>query len=52
MANRALNYVKTEKGQQVLKDRSVSLTPRQRSAFILCDGKHSVQQLLASRTEQ
>ncbi|MBC7379384.1 MAG: hypothetical protein H7346_18355 [Burkholderiaceae bacterium] len=43
-----MNYVKTEKGQQVLKDRSVPLTPRQRSAFILCDGKHSVKQLLAS----
>ena len=43
-----MNYVKTEKGQQVLKDRSVPLSPRQRSAFILCDGKHSVQQLLTS----
>ena len=31
--------VKTEAGQQVLKDRSLRLTPRQRSAFILFDGK-------------
>ncbi|MBC7436505.1 MAG: hypothetical protein H7332_10600 [Bdellovibrionales bacterium] len=43
-----MNYVKTERGQQVLKDRSVALSPRQRSAFILCDGKHSAQQLLTS----
>lgn len=43
-----MNYIKTEKGQQVLKDRSVQLTPRQRSAFIMCDGKNSVQQVLAA----
>ena len=43
-----MNYVKTEKGQLVLKDRSVALSHRQRSAFILCDGKHSVQQVLAA----
>jgi hypothetical protein len=30
--------VKTDVGQQALKDRSVPLTPRQRSAFILFDG--------------
>ncbi|RZL45497.1 MAG: hypothetical protein EOP74_01285 [Variovorax sp.] len=40
--------VKTDAGQQVLKDRSVRLTPRQRSAFILCDGKRSVDQVLAA----
>jgi hypothetical protein len=34
--------VKTEAGHQVLKDRSLRLTPRQRSAFILFDGKRSV----------
>ncbi len=38
--------VKTEAGQQVLRDRSVRLTPRQRSAFILCDGKRSVDEVL------
>lgn len=38
--------VKTELGQQVMKDRSVRLTPRQRSVFILCDGKRSVADVL------
>lgn len=38
-------YAKTEVGQQALKDRSL-LTPRQRSAFILFDGKRSVSQVL------
>lgn len=38
--------VKTEMGLQVLKDRSVRLTPRQRSAFILFDGKRSVAEVL------
>ncbi len=37
---------KTEAGNQVLKDRSVRLTPRQRSAFILFDGQRSVQAVL------
>ena len=36
-------YAKTETGQQVVKDRSVPLTPRQRSAFILFDGKRTVE---------
>jgi len=40
--------VKTEAGQQVLRDRSVRLTPRQRSAFILFDGKRSVAEVLAA----
>jgi hypothetical protein len=39
---------KTETGQQVLKDRSVVLTPRQRSVFILVDGKRTADQLLAA----
>lgn len=34
--------VKTELGQQVLKDRSVPLTGQQRAALILMDGKRSV----------
>ena len=38
--------VKTEAGQQAFKDRSVRLTPRQRSAFILFDGKRSVNEVL------
>jgi hypothetical protein len=38
--------VKTETGQQVFKDRSVRLIPRQRSAFILFDGKRSVAEIL------
>lgn len=37
--------VKTEAGQQVLKDRSVPLSPRQRTAFILFDGKRSVDEV-------
>ncbi|MBI5274922.1 MAG: hypothetical protein HY854_00535 [Burkholderiales bacterium] len=40
--------VKTIDGQRVLKDRSVPLTPRQRSVFILVDGKKSVADLLAA----
>jgi len=40
--------LKTETGQQVFKDRSVRLTPRQRSAFILFDGKRSVDEILSS----
>lgn len=40
--------LKTEAGQQVLKDRSVRLSPRQRSAFILFDGKRSVNDVIAA----
>lgn len=39
--------MKSAAGQQVLKDRSVALSPRQRAVFILVDGKRSVQELLA-----
>lgn len=39
---------KTEAGQQALKDRSVTLTPRQRSAFILFDGKRTMDEVLAA----
>lgn len=38
--------VKTAKGQQVLKDRSVPLTSAQRAAFILVDGKRSVDEVV------
>ena len=34
-------YIKTERGQSALHDRSVGLAPRQRSAFILFDGRRS-----------
>lgn len=37
---------KTAKGLQVMKDRSVPLSPRQRSAFILFDGKRTLQEVL------
>ncbi len=37
---------KTEIGQQALKERSAKLTQRQRSAFILFDGRRSVEQVL------
>lgn len=40
--------VKTQTGHQALKDRSVPLSPRQRSAFILFDGKRSVDEVLAN----
>lgn len=38
--------VKTASGHQVLKDRSVKLTPRQRAALILVDGKRSLAAVL------
>lgn len=38
--------VKTTTGQQVMKDRSVALSPRQRAAFILVDGRRSREELL------
>jgi len=42
-----MQLAKTPMGHQVMKDRSVTLTPRQRAAFILVDGKRTVDQLLA-----
>lgn len=39
-------YVKTQAGQQALKERNASLPPRQRSAFILFDGKRTMAQVL------
>ena len=38
--------VKTAEGQQVLKDRSIKLTPRQRAALILVDGKRGLAEVL------
>jgi hypothetical protein len=43
-----MSIVKTEVGLQVMKDRSVSLTPRQRSVFILIDGRRTLDELLAA----
>jgi len=40
--------VKTEAGQLALKDRSVKLTPRQRSAFILFDGKRTADDVIGA----
>ncbi|MES2415296.1 MAG: hypothetical protein V4614_15965 [Pseudomonadota bacterium] len=39
-------YVKTALGQTALQNRSLALTPRQRSAFILFDGKRSSDEVL------
>jgi hypothetical protein len=41
-------FIKTQAGHQVMKDRSVPLTPRQRSAFIVIDGKHDLNEVLAA----
>jgi hypothetical protein len=43
-----MKLVKTETGHRVMKDRSVPLTPRQRAAFILFDGRNTVDQVLAA----
>lgn len=37
---------KTALGVQVMKDRSMGLSPQQRSALILCDGKRSLEEVL------
>jgi uncharacterized protein YcbX len=39
-------YMKTELGQSAFQTRSIALTPRQRSAFIMFDGKRSTQDVL------
>ena len=39
-------YTKTELGRTVLQDRSLGLSPRQRSAFILFDGTRDLEQVL------
>ncbi len=43
-----MKYAKTEAGQQAFKERSIFLTARQRSAFILFDGVKSLEQVLAA----
>ena len=39
-------YIKTALGQTALRDRSLALTPRQRSTFIMFDGKRSLDDVL------
>lgn len=39
-------YVKTELGKSALHDRSLALTPKQRSSFIMFDGKRTVADVL------
>ena len=39
-------YTKTELGQSALQDRSIPMTPRQRSAFIMFDGKRSMEEVV------
>jgi hypothetical protein len=39
-------YIKTELGQTALQNRSLALTPRQRSAFIMFDGKRDSSEVL------
>ena len=43
-----MHLVKTEVGQRVFKDRSVQLSPRQRSAFIIFDGKRTIDDVLVA----
>lgn len=42
-----MTYVKTELGKTALRDKSLGLTPKQRSTFIMFDGKRSIQEVLA-----
>lgn len=39
-------HAKTELGQEVIKKRSVALSPRQRTLLLLCDGKRDDEQLM------
>ena len=39
-------FMKTELGQSALQNRSLALTPRQRSAFIMFDGKRTVNDVM------
>ncbi len=43
-------YMKTELGQTAFQSRSVALTPRQRSAFIMFDGRRSTEDVLKATT--
>lgn len=41
-----MRYKKTELGQAALQNRAIALTPRQRSVFIMFDGKRSVEDVI------
>lgn len=41
-------YVKTELGHSALQNRSIALAPRQRTAFIMFDGKRSTEEVLSA----
>jgi hypothetical protein len=43
-----MTIAKTDEGQRVLKDRSISLTPRQRTALVMIDGTKSLKEVLAA----
>ncbi|MBN9368735.1 MAG: hypothetical protein J0H59_17130 [Comamonadaceae bacterium] len=43
-----MQLVKTAQGQQAFKERSHSLSQRQRSAFLLFDGQRSIDEVLAA----
>lgn len=43
-----MRLAKTERGIQVMRDRSVALTARQRGAFILCDSRHPKDRVIAN----
>lgn len=43
-----MGYAKTERGQEVVKTRSVALAPRLRTLLLLCDGRRTGPELLAS----
>lgn len=43
-----MRLVKTAQGQQAFKERSHSLSQRQRSAFLLFDGQRSIDEVLAA----
>ena len=43
-----MTYKKTELGQSVLQHRSVSLSPRQRAAFIMFDGKRELSDVMSA----
>ena len=43
-------FIKTELGQSTLQNRSLALTPRQRSAFIMFDGKRTVNDVMKATT--
>ena len=41
-------YLKTELGQTALQNRALALSPRQRSAFIMFDGKRDVDAVMTA----